>query len=136
VFNISYRHTEVDGYSESGSDAALNVGEQKLDTVTVGLGARYAAVTGQQMLNRDCAFEARALVKYDLGDTQSETSVGFLGYAARADIESAERGALGLELGAGIAIPVGPGSIFTDGAVELRGDYTNFNATAGYKIQF
>ncbi len=136
VFNISYRHTEVDGYSESGSDAALNVGEQKLDTVTVGLGARYAAVTGQQMLNRDCAFEARALVKYDLGDTQSETSVGFLGYATRADIESAERGALGLELGAGIAIPVGPGSIFTDGAVELRGDYTNFNATAGYKIQF
>ncbi len=136
VFNISYRLTEVDGYSESGSDAALNVGEQKLDTVTVGLGARYAAVTGQQMLNRDCAFEARALVKYDLGDTQAETSVGFLGYATRADIESAERGALGLELGAGIAIPVGPGSMFTDGAVELRGDYTNFNAAAGYKIQF
>ena len=136
VFNIAYRHTEVDAYNESGSDAALSVGKQELDTVTVGLGARYAATVGQQTLNRACAFDARALVKYDLGDTQSDTSVGFMGYATRANIESAERGALGLELGAGIAVPVGPGCIFTDGAVELRSDYTNFNATAGYKIQF
>ena len=136
VFNIAYRHTGVDAYNESGSDAALSVGEQELDTVTVGLGARYAATVGQQTLNRACAFDARALVKYDLGDTQSDTTVGFMGYATRADIESAERGALGLELGAGIAVPVGPGSIFTDAAVELRSDYMNFNAAAGYKIQF
>ena len=136
VFNISYRHTSVDAYSETGSDAALSVGEQELDTVTVALGARYAATVGQQALNRACAFDARALVKYDLGDTQSEASVGFQDYTTRANIESAERGALGLELGAGIAVPVGPGSIFTDAAVELRSDYMNFNAAAGYKIQF
>ena len=136
VFNISYRHTSVDAYCETGSDAALSVGEQELDTVTVALGARYAATVGQQTLNRACAFDARALVKYDLGDTQSEASVGFLDYATRTNIESAERGALGLELGAGIAVPVGPGSIFTDAAVELRCDYMNFNAAAGYRIQF
>ena len=136
VFNIAYRHTSVDAYSETGSDAALSVGEQELDTVTVALGARYAATVGQQTLNRACAFDARALVKYDLGDTKSEASVGFLDYTTRANIESAERGALGLELGAGIAVPVGPGSIFTDAAVELRSDYMNFNATAGYRIQF
>ena len=136
VFNIAYRHTSVDAYNETGSDAALSVGEQELDTVTVALGARYAATVGQQTLNRACAFDARALVKYDLGDTQSEASVGFQDYTARANIESAERGALGLELGAGIAVPVGPGSIFTDAAVELRSDYMNFNAAAGYKIQF
>jgi hypothetical protein len=33
-------------------------------------------------------------------------------------------------------MPVGRGSLFTDGAVELRSDYTNFNAAVGYKIQF
>jgi uncharacterized protein with beta-barrel porin domain len=136
VFNISYRHTEVDSYSESGADAALNVGKQSLDTVTAGAGARYAAVVGQRMLNRACGFEARALVKYDLGDRQSTTSTGFTGYATRAGIESAELGAFGVELGAGISVPVGSGSIFADGAVELRSDYTNFNATVGYKIQF
>ena len=75
-------------------------------------------------------------MKYDLGDRQSTTSTGFINRATRAGIESAELGAFGVELGAGISVPVGSGSIFADGAVELRSDYTNFNATVGYKIQF
>ena len=99
-------------------------------------GIRYASIVGQQMLNHACALEARALAKYDLGDTRSSTSEGFVNYASRACIESAERGAMGLELGAGISMPVGHGSIFTDGTVELRSDYTNFNTTVGYRIQF
>ncbi len=136
VFNISYRHAEVDGYSESGADAALSVGEQSLDTMTLGLGARYAAVVGERAFNRACAFEARALAKYDFGDTQNNIGVGFVNQATHANIESAEMGAFGVELGAGISVPVGKGSIFADGAVELRSDYTNFNATVGYKIQF
>ena len=136
VFNISYRHTEVDSYSESGADAALNVGKQSLDTVTAGAGARYAAVVGQQTLNRACGFEARALVKYDLGDRQSTTSTGFINRATRAGIESAELGAFGVELGAGISVPVRTGSIFADAAVELRSDYTNMNGTVGYRVLF
>ena len=136
LFNISYRHTAVDGFCERGTDTALHVGKQSLDTVTAALGARYAAILGQQTINRACAFEARALAKYDFGDTRADASVGFLNYAARANIESAERGAMGLELGAGISVPVGYGCIFADGAVELRNDYTNFNAAVGYKIQF
>ena len=136
VLNIAYRHTEVDSYSESGADAALNVGKQSMDTVTLGAGARYAAVVGQQILNRACGFEARALVKYDLGDRQSTTSTGFTGYATRDGIESAELGAFGVELGAGISVPAGSGRIFADGAVELKSDYTNFNAAVGYRVQF
>ncbi len=136
LFNVSYRHTVVDSYKERGTNAALNVGKQSLDTVTVALGARYAAIVGQQMLNCACTFEARALAKCDFGDTQSEATVGFVDHDSRASIESAERGAMGLELGAGLSMPVGCGSIFADGAVELRSDYTNFNAAVGYKIQF
>ena len=136
LFNVSYRHTVVDSYKERGTNAALNVGKQSLDTVTVALGARYAAIVGQQMLNCACTFEARALAKCDFGDTQSEATVGFVDHVSRATIESAERGAMGLELGAGLSMPVGCGSIFADGAVELRSDYTNFNAAVGYKIQF
>lgn len=136
VFNVSYRHTAVDGYNERGTDAALHVGKQNLNTVTLALGARYAAVVGRRALNCACLFDARALAKYDLGDTQSDTSVGFVDYTTRANVESSEKGAPGLELGAGISVPVGTGSIFTDGSVELRSDYTNFNATVGYRIQF
>ena len=136
LINIAYRHTSVDSYRERGTDAALVVGQQSLDTVTLALGARYAAMVGQQTLNRTCSFEARALVKYDFGDTRTHTAVGLVDYTTRIGIESAERGSMGLELGAGISAPVGSGSIFADGAVELRSDYTNFNATLGYRIQF
>lgn len=136
LLNIAYRHTAVEGYSERGTDAALNVGRQSLDTATAALGARYAAVVGRQMLNWACAFDARALVKCDLGDTQSGASVGFVNAAARSRIESAERGAMGLELGGGISVPAGCGSIFADAAVELRPDYTNCNAAAGYRMPF
>ena len=135
-FNISYRHIAVDGYTERGTDAALSVGEQELDTVTVALGARYAATVGQQTLNRACAFDFRALVKCDLDDTKSGASVGFMDYATRSRIESAERETMGLELGAGISVPAGCGSIFADAALELRPDYTNYNAVAGYRVQF
>jgi len=136
VFNISYRHTEVDAYTESNSDAGLDVGEQSLDTVTLGAGARYNATVGEQTLNRACSLQARALAKYDLGDRSSETTVGFIGRDIRANIESAEIGAFGVELGAGVSVPVGRGSIFADGEVELRSDYTNFNATVGYQLTF
>ena len=136
VFNISYRHIAVDGYTESGTDAALNVGKQDLDTVTLALGARYNAVVGRQTLNRACAFDSRALLKFDLGDTQSDASVGIVNYASRTTIESAELSPFALEIGAGIAVPVGYGSIFADVAVELRNEYTNLNAAVGYKLQF
>lgn len=43
---------------------------------------------------------------------------------------------MGMEPGAGLSVPVGFGCIFADGSVELRPDYTNFNAAAGYRIQF
>ncbi len=136
VFNISYRHTEVDGYNERNTDAALQVSKQSLDTMTLGFGARYAAIVGELSLNRPCSFQSRVLAKYDIGDHQSNASVGFLGQATRADIESAELGAFGVEFGAGISVPVGKGSIFADGAVEMRSNYTNFNATVGYKLDF
>ena len=53
-------------------------------------------------------------------------------------METAERGAFGLEAGIGLTIPTGQngGSIFVDGSVEVRSDYTNMNGTVGYRINF
>ncbi len=139
VFNVSYRHIEVDGYSESGSDAALNVGDQSLDTVTFGLGARLQAVVGESIYNRTSIFEGRALIKFDAGDRSSEMDTALLNApVARGTVKSAELDAFGLELGAGLTVPVGfdAGSIFVDGSLEFRGTYTNFNATMGYRVNF
>ena len=138
IFNVMLRHAGVDSYTEKGSDAALDVDSQSVTTLTFGLGARLQAVVGESLYNRASIFEARALVKADVGDRSSEADVAFVGSSHTATVESAELGAVGVELGAGLTIPVGDddGSIFIDGSVELRSGYTNVNGTVGYRINF
>ena len=138
IFNVMLRHAGVGSYTEKGSDAALDVDSQSVTTLTFGLGARLQAVVGESLYNRASIFEARALVKADVGDRSSEVDVAFVGSSHTATVESAELGAVGVELGAGLTIPVGDddGSIFIDGAVELRSGYTNVNGTVGYRINF
>ena len=139
VFNVAWRHTTVDGYTEDGSDLALEVGEQTLDTITFGMGARLQSVVGESMYNRTSILEARVLAKVDAGDRCGSSKVA-LGAVpgASSSVDSNEMGAFGLEAGAGLTIPVGQdgGSIFMDASVELRSDYTNVNGTVGYRINF
>ena len=138
VFNVMLRHSSIGSYTEEGTDAALDVDSQTMTTLTFGLGARMQAVVGESLYNRASIFEARALAKVDLGDRQSKTDVGFVGGRRTAEIQSAELGAFGVELGAGLTIPLGDddGSIFVDGSAEIRSGYTNLNATVGYRINF
>ena len=136
IFNVSWRHSEVDGYTEKGSDLALEVDKQTYDTLTFGAGARLQAVVGESIYNRTSIFEWRALLKVDVGDRQGSSEVSLAG--ATAEVESAEMGAVGLEAGAGLTIPLGDAgsSIFADASIEVRSDYTNVNGTIGYRINF
>ena len=139
VFNVTWKHSTVDGYTEKGGDLALEVGEQTMDTVTFGLGARLQAIVGESMYNRTSILEARVLAKLDAGDRKGSSDVALTAVpGVQSSVESAEMGAFGIELGAGLTIPVGQdgGSIFMDASVELRGDYTNANGTVGYRINF
>ncbi len=139
VFNVTWKHTAVDGYTENGSDIALNVDDQTLDTVTFGLGARVQTVVGESMYNRTSILEARVLAKLDAGDRQGNSDVALSALPdTRTSVESAEMGAFGLEIGAGLTVPVGDvsGSIFADASLELRSDYTNVNGTIGYRVNF
>ena len=139
VFNVTWKHTAIDAYTEDGSDLALEVDEQTLDTVTFGLGARLQTVVGESMYNRTSILEARVLAKADVGDRSGSADVALSALpGTKASVDSAEMGAFGLEAGAGLTIPVGDegGSIFMDASVELRSDYTNVNGTVGYRINF
>ncbi|MBQ9094925.1 MAG: hypothetical protein IJY53_01140, partial [Akkermansia sp.] len=83
--------------------------------------------------------ELRALAKLDVGDRASEADVALINGTGRGTVESAELGAFGVELGAGLSIPVGDdndGTIFFDVSAELRSGYSNVNGTVGYRINF
>ena len=137
VFNVAWRRVSIDGYTEDGSDAGLDVGEQEMNVVTFGLGARMQTIVGENIYNRASIFEARAMLKLDAGDRESEADVAVLG-GGSASVTSAEMGAVGVEIGAGVTIPVGlnSGAIFIDGSAEFRSGYTNVNGTVGYRINF
>ncbi len=139
VFNIAYRHTTVKGYTETATDAALDVDDQTLDTITLGAGTRFQAVVGENLYNRTSVLELRALAKLDVGDNASEADVALINGTGRGTVESAEPGAFGVELGGGLSIPVGDdndGTIFFDVSAELRSGYSNVNGTVGYRINF
>ncbi len=137
VANVAWRHAGIDGYREGGSDAALRVDDMDYDVVTFGAGLRTQALMGEKYFNRQSLVEARALVKVDTGDREGQAAVSMLG-SSWGKVRSEKLDAVGVELGAGITIPVGDdnGAIFIDGSAELRNSYSNLNGTVGYRMQF
>lgn len=138
VLNVTWRYAGIDSYSETGNDAALHADSQEMNTVSFGLGARLQAAVGQNLYNRTSIFETRALLKVDAGDRRSDVDVAFANSSAKGNVESAELGAVGAEIGAGLTIPVGvdSGALFMDASLELRSGYTNVNGVVGYRINF
>ncbi len=138
VANIEVRHVQVNGYTETGSDAGLKVDDIDQTVFTLGMGARMQAVVGHNTFNRDAIIEGRALVKADFGDRSGTAMNGLIGSAVRREVESAEVGAVGVEVGAGITVPLGSkfGSVFMDASFEYRQGWMSVNASAGYKITF
>lgn len=139
VANISYRHAGYSGFSEHGSSAGLHVGSQSMDMVSFGLGARVQTYALENLYNRTSLLEARALLKLDAGDHRNHADVALLADRSRLGrVQSARQGAFGVELGAGITIPLGAdaGQLFLDASVEIRADETELNGTVGYRMNF
>ena len=138
VFNVQYRHSKINGYNETGSDAGLRVNEVTADVVTFGLGARMQAAISENAFGRSSVFEARVLAKADAGDNTGKATNALLRGSVSQEVESASVGKFGIEIGAGLTLPVSSdgGTFFIDGSAEFRSGYTNFNASAGYRISF
>ena len=139
IVNLSYMHTELDGFSESGSDAALKSGSMDSNNFTLAAGARVQSTFGANVYNRTSLFEGRALVKGYFGDRDTTAGVSLTSLdSARGSVKSSETGSIGLEVGAGLYIPVGleGGTLFVDGSGELRQNNINLNATFGYRLNF
>ena len=138
VFNVSYIHSQVDGYTESGSDAALQVGKQESNNVIFGLGARMQGVVGQNWLNAPAIMETRVLGKAIAGRRDGSAHVGIPGVDEMSSVRGAKTGACGVELGVGFSVPLGRnyGSVFMDCSAEFFSDQTTVNGTLGYRLDF
>lgn len=141
VANISWRHVALDGFTETGSDAALHADDQTMDAIVLGAGARLRSKNCRNMLSRTIELEARALLTTHLGDRGNKAVVRFADRDRRATVHSNERSAVGVELGAGVTIPLktdrySSHSLFMDVNTELNAAYSNYNSTVGYKMQF
>ncbi|MDO4818585.1 MAG: autotransporter outer membrane beta-barrel domain-containing protein, partial [Akkermansia sp.] len=139
VLNLSYRHSSLDGSREKGgSDAALKLGDAEANVFTVALGARLQSTVGTSVYNRATLFEGRVLCKVDSGDRDVAANNAFTGIGHGRDAKSAEMGLFGVEVGAGITIPVAErgGAVFLDVTGEFRAKYTEVNGTVGYRFNF
>lgn len=138
IANVMFRHSNLGGYNESGSDAALSYGDSDSDVVTFGLGTRLQRAAGSTFYNRTTLWEGRLLFKADAGERSSYSNAHFLGVQGSRSIKSARYGACGLEIGAGVIIPVGSDadSLFFDVSAEFRGSYSEVNGVFGYRVNF
>lgn len=139
VVNFTLAHTSIGGFEETGGDAALNAEDMDMTRFILGAGARVQAAVGENLYNRTSLLEARALVKFYGGDDQGEAKNSFiLAPGSNGTLKSADTGAVGLEIGAGLTVPVSAesGSIFADVSAEIQSGYTSVNGTIGYRINF
>lgn len=139
VVNVAWRHAELGGFTEGGSDAGLKVDTMKHESVVVGAGVRFQALTGGELYNRTSILEGRVLLKGYAGDRDATSQAAFREAKYKGKMSTVEAGAFGVEIGAGLSVPIeteNPSSIFVDVSAELRDAYTNFNASVGWKVTF
>lgn len=138
VLNVAFIHSSIDSYTESGSDAALHVGKQDYNNVILGLGARMQTLVGHNIFNTDSVFNLRVLGKALTGKRRGSADVSINGIDGSSRVNTSERGSIGLELGGGLAIPLGTryGNIFAECTAEFMSNYRTVNGAVGYRIDF
>lgn len=138
VFNVSYIHSRVDSYTESGSVGALRVGKQESNNVIFGLGARMQGIVGENLFNTPAIMETRLLGKAITGRRDGRAEVAMPGFDGATTVHGARQGAFGIELGIGMTIPLGRdyGALILDCSAEMYSDQTTVNGVLGYRIDF
>ncbi len=133
LFNMSFT-------TEGGTaDTRLTTDSASLTQFSLGLGGRLQSVVGENEYNRASIFEARALLKLDLGDRYNKLNTALAALpTATVSTRSNEKGVIGAEVGASLTIPISQdaGSVFFDVNADFRADQTGVNGSVGYRVNF
>lgn len=138
IFNAEWRYASVKGYTETGSNAGLQVEKMEQNVTTFGAGLRWQRLMSAAIANRNPLLELRALAKMDVGDDHGEVRTRFTGQQYTNSLRGAEVGAFGVEIGGEVSIPIGSHAtrVFIDAGAELRSGYTSAEASIGLKTMF
>ena len=140
LFNMSFSHTSLDSATEGGTaDTRLTTDSASLTQFSLGLGGRLQSVVGENEYNRASIFEARALLKLDLGDRYSKLNTALAALPnATVTTRSNEKGVIGAEIGATLTIPLSQdaGSVFFDVNADFNADEVGVNGSVGYRVNF
>ena len=139
IVNVSYRQSKLNGATETGgSDAALETGDAEAKLFTAAVGARLQSTMGTNIYNRASLFEGRVLFKFETGDRAVDARNSFVGVPGGRTVKGAEAGLFGVEVGAGLTIPLSEnaGALFFDVTGDFRAKDTEFNGTVGYRYNF
>lgn len=140
LLNLSIVNGRIDGYTETGDagNAALHVGKQTMTTGTVALGARVMGELSTNALGRASFGEFRVNLAQDIGDNRSEADVSLTGApGATATMRGAKAGTTGVQIGAGLSVPVEEhSSIYLDVNADFRAHASSINGSIGYQYNF
>ncbi len=140
LFNMSFSHTSLDSATEGGTaDTRLTTDSASLTQFSLGLGGRLQSIVGENEYNRASIFEARALLKLDLGDRYNKLNTALAALpTATVTTRSNEKGVIGAEVGASLTIPLSQdaGSIFFDVNADFNADEVGVNGSVGYRVNF
>lgn len=135
--NVSVYRSRMDGFTESGG-LGMSVDDMESTYGTVGLGGRLRGELSSNLAGRACMGELRAQVVQNLGDRKAAaalTPVGAPGAGFR--VNGSREGATGLQVGAGLTIPVGyTSSVFADVNADFRSRASSVNGSIGYRMTF
>ena len=137
LVNASVYRSRMDGFTESGG-LGMNVDDMDSTFGTVGLGARLRGELSANLTGRASLGELRVQVVQLLGDRDTAAVLAPAGIpGAGFRVNGAREGATGVQVGAGITIPVGyTGSGFADVNADFRSRANSFNGSIGYRLTF
>lgn len=131
---IRYTYQDEDGFSESGSPAALRVKGRSTQQANLGVGSRFVRAFGDDA----GAVELRALVTHLAGDNDAPVTASFVGSNTTFNVAGTPLRRTALALGAGFSLKVSNKlSAFADLGHETRGSgQTNSVAAIGVRYRW
>lgn len=131
---IRYAYLNEEGFSESGSAAALRIRGRSTQQANLGVGSRF--IRGFD--NEQGSFEIRAMLTHLAGDTDAPITASFVGQSHRFNVDGTPLRRTALVIGSGISYQIARKlSAFADLGYETRGGgQKNVLATVGVQYRW